>query len=93
MPLDTLLVTLPPDASTLYLHDLALLPAARGTGAAAEAVRSLRELARGNGLASLSLVAVSGSAGFWMHQGFRPKRGAAPRELLAYGGEATVMEG
>src|SRR6478735_1660464 len=47
VPLNTLLVALPPQPATLYLHDLALLPAARGTGAADEVVRLLIELARG----------------------------------------------
>ncbi len=39
VPLNTLLAALPPQPTTLYLHDLALLPTARGTGAADEVVR------------------------------------------------------
>lgn len=60
-----------PDApDTLYLHDLALLPAARGTGAGRAAVQYLAALARSLGLPTVSLVAVGGTSGFWERVGF-----------------------
>ena len=90
VPLDTLLADLPARPGTLYLHDLALLPTARGSGAAGEVVRDLLGLARGLGLHSVSLVAVSGSAGFWGRQGFVARETAAP-ELRRYGDDAVFM--
>lgn len=83
--LNTLLGALPTVPATLYIHDVALLPAARGRGAASRLLGRLAELARSAGLASLSLVAVSGSAAFWERQGFGVVRDPAlERELRSY---------
>lgn len=68
--LNTLLNRIPPDADTFYLHDLALLPAARGSGAARRIVEKIADHARAAGFASMSLVAVNGSVPFWRHLGF-----------------------
>ncbi|WP_458096664.1 GNAT family N-acetyltransferase [Roseomonas sp. WA12] len=67
VPLDSLLGTLPATPEAIYLHDVALLPAARGAGAGAEAVRRLAALAQGR---PLVLVALGGTEGFWRAQGF-----------------------
>ena len=83
--LDTLLGQLPITPATYYLHDLALLPAARGNGAAAVAWL-IRQAAREN-LATLSLVAVNDSVGFWQRQGFAVT-GPAP---TSYGAAAACM--
>jgi GNAT superfamily N-acetyltransferase len=91
VPLDTLLAALPPQPTALYLHDLALLPTARGTGAADEVVLYLLELARGLGLHCASLVAVSGSAGFWDRQGFLASDAVAASRLQGYGEDARFM--
>ncbi|HUH76504.1 MAG TPA: GNAT family N-acetyltransferase [Devosia sp.] len=71
--LNTLLGAIPADADTYYVHDLALLPAARGTGAAARIVGDLLRHARARGFATVSLVAVNGSVPFWHKHGFRPQ--------------------
>lgn len=68
--LNVLVGRLPAPASTYYIHDLALLPAARGSGAAGRIVAQLVGHARQLGLRSLSLIAVGGSTAFWMKQGF-----------------------
>lgn len=68
--LNALLGAVPEGADTYYLHDLALLPMARGTGAAGAIVGQLAGHARATGFASMSLVAVNGSRGFWERQGF-----------------------
>lgn len=68
--LGTLLRVLPIQASTYYIHDVALLPAARGLGAAAQMLERLTQLAKNGGIATLSLVAVNDSHAFWMRQGF-----------------------
>ncbi len=69
--LNALLGAIPEDADTFYLHDLALLPRARGTGAAAMIVGDMLRHARASGLPSASLVAVNGSLPFWYKHGFR----------------------
>lgn len=62
---------LPAEADTYYVHDLALLNPARGTGAAAMIVGDLLRHARLAGFPSVSLVAVNGSLPFWYKHGFR----------------------
>ena len=69
--LNALLGAIPEDADTYYVHDLALLPAARGTGAAALIVGDILRHARASGFATVSLVAVNGSLPFWYKHGFR----------------------
>lgn len=66
--LNSRLGALPARPDTLYLHDIALLPAARGRGAGEAALRRVEALARPFG--EVSLVAVGGSAGFWGRMGF-----------------------
>jgi GNAT superfamily N-acetyltransferase len=68
--LNSLLVAIPPDAATYYIHDLALLPQARGTGAAAMVVAALIGHAFQSGYATMSLVAVNSSQWFWEKHGF-----------------------
>ena len=88
--LDTLLGAVPEGADSWYIHDLALAPQARGTGAAGRVVAHAVELARAAGLASLSLMSVGGSAGFWRRQGFEVA--PVPAEKLAsYGDGAAYM--
>lgn len=69
--LNALLGAIPADANTYYIHDLALLNPARGTGAAAMIVGEILRHARGAGFATVSLVAVNGSWAFWHKHGFR----------------------
>ena len=69
--LNTMLGKLPEAADTLYLHDLALLLPARAGGAGSRAVALIAERARGEGLATVSLLAVGRSPGFWQRHGFR----------------------
>ena len=88
--LDTLLGAVPAGADSWYIHDLALAPQARGTGAAGRVVAHAVGLARAAGLGSLSLMSVGGSAGFWRRQGF--EAAPAPAEKLAsYGDGAAYM--
>lgn len=90
--LNALLGAIPGDADTFYLHDLALLPAARGTGAAAMIVGDMLRHARLVGLPSVSLVAVNGSQPFWYKHGFRAV--AAPEladQLQSYEAAARLM--
>lgn len=68
--LNSLLGAIPADADTYYLHDLALLPTARGTGAAGVVVSDIIEHAHREGFPTMSLVAVNGSIPFWARHGF-----------------------
>ena len=81
--LNALLGAIPPDADTWYLHDLALLPAARGTGAAGAIVTSVLDHARQKGFPTASLVAVNGSAPFWQRHGFEVTEAPALVDKLA----------
>lgn len=90
--LDTLLGALPAPAGTWYIHDLALMPAARRQGHAEAIVRRLVAEAGRAGLPSLSLVAVNGSAPFWRRHGFATVDNRALAEALAsYGADAAFM--
>jgi ribosomal protein S18 acetylase RimI-like enzyme len=68
--LNSLLGAIPMPPNTYYIHDIALLPQARGTGAANIVVAQLIDLAASLGLPNLSLVAVNDSVGFWQRHGF-----------------------
>lgn len=92
-PLDTLLHALPAGAETYYLHDLCLLPAARGTGAGGELVGLLVRHAAAHGFHDISLVAVNGSVPFWTRQGFVAVELPSLREkLMSYEREARYMK-
>ncbi|MBB4019265.1 GNAT superfamily N-acetyltransferase [Chelatococcus caeni] len=91
-PLDSLLGRLPPAATTYYLHDIALLPRGRGTGAAGAALPHLVRQARIVGADNLSLVAVNNSAPFWQRHGFVAADAPGLADKLAsYGGDALYM--
>jgi ribosomal protein S18 acetylase RimI-like enzyme len=68
--LNSQLGALPTPPTTYYIHDIALLPEARGTGAANAIVVQLVKLAETLGLPNLSLVAVNNSVAFWQRHGF-----------------------
>jgi len=90
--LNALLGSLPAKPSTYYLHDIALLPEVRGSGAAIDVLTSLVEQALAERLPSLSLIAVNGSAGFWQRQGFAAVSDGPPAEKLrSYGADAQFM--
>ncbi|MGI2257984.1 GNAT family N-acetyltransferase [Shewanella sp. GXUN23E] len=55
---------------TLYLHDMAFAPAARGLGAGKALLGRLVAHARRLAVPHLSLVAVQGAESFWEKQGF-----------------------
>ena len=90
--LDSLLGALPEDSDAYYIHDLALLPGARGGGAASACVDRLATYARATGFARMALVAVGASAGFWRRQGFREAHDEAlAHKLASYDDAARYM--
>lgn len=81
--LNSLLSTLPASATTYYIHDLALLPHARGTGAARAIVATLLRHAAVTNHQNISLVAVNNSGQFWRRQGFSEHDDPALNDKLA----------
>jgi GNAT superfamily N-acetyltransferase len=91
-PLNWPLGVLPSSATTYYIHDVALLPEARGKGYAAQITDVLVANARRAGFDNLSLVAVNKSQVFWEKAGFRVI--AVPElspKLASYGPDAALM--
>lgn len=89
--LNMLLENIPADADTFYIHDLALLPQARGTGAARKIVELLIEQTQS--YPSITLVAVNGSLPFWSKFGFEIKDLAELKaKLLSYDEDARYMQ-
>lgn len=81
---------LPRTTTTYYIHDVALLPDARRSGAGAEIVARLIAHARDLRLPEASLVAISGTAPFWRRLGFAEV--AAPyAKLASYDSGARLM--
>ncbi|MCE1191454.1 MAG: GNAT family N-acetyltransferase [Acidovorax sp.] len=81
-----------PAPDTLYLHDMAVLPALAGQGLARALLAPVWERARQEGLRHSALVSVQGSQGYWERHGYavQPLADAAQREHLASYGEGAV---
>ncbi len=88
--LDSLLGRVPGDSDCLYLHDVALLPAARGSGLGAAVLEYAHRLAVREGFAWLALTSTPEARGYWDAQAFTPC-GEQPAELASYGGGMTYM--
>ena len=83
-----------PQADTLYLHDMAVLPACAGQGLAQALLKSVWDHAMAQGLRHTALVSVQGSQTYWERHGYaqRPLVDAAQRDRLAsYGAGAVYM--
>lgn len=91
-PLNARIGALPDAATLIYLHDLALSPNARGSGATGGFVAWLVDHARDAGWPRIALVAVNDAAPFWARQGFAEIDSPELRAKLAtYGGDARYM--
>ncbi|MYZ48806.1 GNAT family N-acetyltransferase [Propylenella binzhouense] len=88
--LDTCLGAIPSDPDCWYVHDLALLPCARGSGLGRAIMERLKRIATEAGLPALELVSVSGSGPFWQRLGFEVAP-ADPAALASYGSDARLM--
>jgi ribosomal protein S18 acetylase RimI-like enzyme len=84
---------LPLSPDCLYLHDLAVAPGARKSGAARALVEAFLARLRDLGLGCASLVAVQSSAPYWERYGFRVVPPSAPLEarLATYGKRVAYM--
>ncbi|MDQ2104703.1 GNAT family N-acetyltransferase [Azospirillum isscasi] len=92
-PLDSPLGALPEAPDCLYLHDVALLPAARGLGLGVAALERMNALAARQGFRWLALTSTPGARAFWDAQGFLPQDGGPglAAKLASYGGGMTYM--
>ncbi len=84
----------PPQAKWLYLHDLAVDPGHRGSGAGQRLVEQAFTHARLLGLEGLALVAVQGSQPYWMRLGFQAREvehSALLATLRSFGDDACFM--
>lgn len=90
--LNVALGALPTAPSTYYIHDVAMLPEARGASAGSEAVRALIAHAKATGIDNVSLVAIKGSEGFWGRHGFEAVSDPVlDRKLKSYDEAARYM--
>jgi ribosomal protein S18 acetylase RimI-like enzyme len=90
--LNSLLGALPETPGTYYIHDIALLPEARGTGSVTPLVERLIANARAGGFPDISLVAVNNSVGMWARYGFEAVIDPAlERKLRSYDDDARFM--
>lgn len=83
-----------PELDTLYLHDMAVLPALAGQGLARALLVPLWEHARQGGLRHTALVSVQGSQGYWARHGYAEQAladGVQRGHLASYGDGATYM--
>lgn len=82
-------------ANWLYLHDLAVLPEFRGTGASRALLDAADRLAQEHHrIEAMALVAVQASSAFWQKQGFMAVTGiseALGHKLTSYGPHAVYM--
>ncbi|WP_281805311.1 GNAT family N-acetyltransferase [Methylocystis echinoides] len=91
-PLDAFLGGLPAAPDCLHLHDVAILEAARGAGAAAAVEALMTDAARRRGLRAIALVSIYGSDRLWRRLGYAPRQNARLREKLSgYGDTALYM--
>lgn len=90
--LNTLLSKLPAAPTTYYIHDLALLPDARRSGAANAIVVALLDHARQENFTTVTLVAVNNSGRFWRKHGFEVVHDEAlAGKITSYGEGARAM--
>jgi len=90
--LDCFLERLPEKPSCLYIHDVAVLPEARGQKAADKYVGYIKRLARETRVGALALVSLYGTDVFWGRFGFKPYSSEELKpKLAAYGKTAKYM--
>jgi predicted N-acetyltransferase YhbS len=83
----------PGNADCVYLHDIAVRPDARSSGAASALVEAVLSAAAADGYTRAALVAVSGARSYWERHGFDSASidDRRRQQLSAYGEGATYM--
>lgn len=91
-PLDAFLERLPASPDCIYLHDVAVAPAARRHGAARKLIERLSDVARTEGMRAIALTSVYGSDALWRELGFEGASNASlANNLQNYGRGALYM--
>jgi GNAT superfamily N-acetyltransferase len=91
-PLDQFLQALPDHPTCLYLHDIVVLPEARGQNAAENFVKLLEDVAARRSIPHLALVSVYGTDALWSRHGFAvADKPALAAKLRTYGPTAKYM--
>lgn len=75
----------PPRAKWLYLHDMAVDPGHRGSGAGGRLIEQAVSHAHAAGLEGLALIAVQGSQPYWARHGFVVREALDPALQAALG--------
>ena len=91
-PLDTFLKALPSQPDCIFIHDVVVLPRARGHGAAEKFVEIVADVARERLIPALALVSVYDTHPLWMKCGFAVvERSDLAEKLQSYGTTARYM--
>ena len=91
-PLNELLVRLPASPDAMLIHDVAVLPEARGRGSTAILVGLIETLANRLDISYLALVSVYNTRAFWARFGFEEiADGKLADKLASYGAVARYM--
>jgi GNAT superfamily N-acetyltransferase len=92
-PLNSPGYPVPRAANALYLHDLAVRPAARGAGAAVALIEAYFRAVQRSGVRFACLTAVNDSRPFWERYGFQPAASidSCPGAMATYGENAQYM--
>lgn len=92
--LDQAYCRLPAEPDCLHLHDLAVTPAARATGAGRLLVDAFFAQLRESEFPRASLIAIQDSAPYWQRRGFQPvSLGSSLQSKLAgYGQDVQYMQ-
>ena len=90
--LDEFIGELPSNPDCIYLHDVAVLPEARGHNAAGSFVAKIKEIAERMHIQKLSCVSVYGTDVLWSRFGFEAVSSAKMnKKLSSYGDSAKYM--
>lgn len=87
-PLHSRMESLPRAADCLFVHDVAVMPALRGVGAAGALFRQVAAEAAVRHLPCLTLVALADAIPYWQRHGFRAQPAGSPE---GYGAGAAFM--
>ncbi len=91
-PLDTYLKELPSQPDCIFIHDVVVMPSARGHGAAQRFIEIVADAARECLIPALALVSVYNTHPLWMKCGFEiVQRVDLTEKLRSYGDTAQYM--
>lgn len=86
----------PARPTTLYMHDMAVMPALKGQGVAVQLFTAAHQYTIRSGLSDITLIAVQGSVPYWQRHGFAvvpPEEmdEAMRKKLASFGPDARFM--